>query len=57
MTWAEILFVAALGVGIYKLLRPFQDWLEKYLQELMAGRRHSRDKIIDVEPESKKKGS
>lgn len=57
MTWAEILFVLALGIGIYKLLGPFQDWLEKSLRDLMAGRRYTREKIIDVEPESKKKGS
>ena len=57
MTIAEMLFVAVLGLGIYKLLGPFQDWLEKTLLDLLGSGRTARGRIIDVEPEPKKKGS
>jgi hypothetical protein len=57
MTIAEMLFVAVLGLGIYKLLGPFQDWLEKTLLDFLGSGRTARGRIIDVEPEPKKKGS
>ncbi len=57
MTIAELLLVAALGYGLYKLLKPFQDRLEKALTKA-KGRRRGQGDVIDVEPETgKKKGS
>jgi hypothetical protein len=57
MTMAEFLFVVVLGYGLYKLLRPFQQWLEKTLVNLTGGKKRSKGVTIDVEPEYKKKGS
>ncbi len=57
MTMAEFLFVVVLGYGLYKLLSPFQQWLEKTLVNLTGGKKRSNGVTIDVEPEYKKKGS
>jgi predicted PurR-regulated permease PerM len=57
MTMAEFLFVIVLGYGLYKLLRPFQQWLEKMLVNLTSGKKRTKGVTIDVEPEYKKKGS
>ena len=58
MTVAELLFAVALGYGIYRLLKPFQEWLEKTLTEISRAKKHSKGVVIDVEPENRKrKGS
>jgi hypothetical protein len=58
MTVAELLFAAALGYGIYKILKPFQEWLEKALTDLSKGKKRSKGVVIDVETENhKRKGT
>ena len=56
-TMAELLLWAAVGYGLYRLLKPFQGWLEKKLGSLTGGQKRSKGVVIDVEPEKPKKGS
>lgn len=49
MTIAEIVLLAAGGMGIYFLLRPLQRWLEIHLLRTFASRRgRPRWPVIDV---------
>jgi hypothetical protein len=58
MSMAEFLFILVLGYGVYRLLKPFQEWLERTLSGVSGERRRSRGEVIDVKPEpSRKKGS
>jgi hypothetical protein len=49
MTFAEIVFFIAAGIGIYRLLRPLERWLEGSLLRMFSGRHpRSRRTMIDV---------
>ena len=57
MSIAEWLFAAALAYGLFKLLKPLQQKLEKTLTKISKGKPGSKERVIDLEPENKKKGS
>jgi hypothetical protein len=49
MTFAEIIFLVAGGIGIYVLLRPLQRWLEfQVLRRILPRHPRSRRTTIDV---------
>jgi hypothetical protein len=59
VTFAEVLLLVGGGVGIYRLLRPFQRWLERTLRRTLSGR-HSRAlpppiDVTDFTPRSRRK--
>lgn len=56
-TIAELMLWAAVAYGLYRLLHPFQQWLEKRLLKLANGKKGAKGSVIDVEPEKTKKGS
>lgn len=57
MTIAELLLAGVLAYGLFRLLKPFQEKLEKSLTKFLKGKPGSKGRIIDMEPENKKKGS
>jgi len=49
MTLAEVILLVAGGMGIYRLLRPLQQWIERRLLRAVSHRRPpGRASIIDV---------
>jgi hypothetical protein len=46
---AEILILAAVGYGLYKLLRPIQRRLETAIYRFLSGKNRD-ERVIDVHP-------
>ena len=58
MTIAELLLAGVLGYGLFRLLKPFQERLERALRKFTHGKPDSKGRVIEMEPENnKKKGS